>query len=401
MSKPLIFEEGRIAMKTSTPLATVVIPTYNRASSLRRALQSVVNLNLSPEQYEVVVVDNNSTDDTPKVVQAFLDRGLPFQCVVEIRLSFTQFARMPPSLLGGGMASGGLGAAAPIENLPADNAPQLAAGWFTAARHAGAEAARGRILSYIDDDVVVDGEWLTAVIDAFQGDEAVGIVGGPILPMFEVELPGWIKQYYPMSGWLSLMDRGSQLHETDHAYGPNSSVRKDVLQAVGGFPADTIGVEAEGRPGVVEKPYVGSGDVGLCSRVTQAGYKVMYAPGALVHHVIPPVRLTKEWWHSRLAGEGCYHALTQQYVNEESRATLFRRGLQSTWRAAKTAIRYAGSGMKRTGRERHEFWISYHLSRARVEFALAGRPELARQLWEVAVTGVPPEDIDELVRLLP
>jgi hypothetical protein len=48
---------------------------------------------------------------------------------------FTAIARMPPSLLGGGMASGGLGAAAPIENLPADNAPQLAAGLFTYARH--------------------------------------------------------------------------------------------------------------------------------------------------------------------------------------------------------------------------------------------------------------------------
>jgi len=344
---------------SSNPLAAVVIPTYNRASSLRRALRSVVDLNLSPELYEVVVVDNNSTDDTPQAVQDFLHSGVSVRYVKETHLS------------------------------------------FTVARHAGANAAKGRILSYIDDDVVVDKGWLSAVIDVFEGNDAVGIVGGPILPIFEAEPPNWIKQYYPMSGWLSLMDRGSEIHETNWAFGPNFSVRKDILQMVGGFPADTIGVEAEGRPGVVEKIYVGSGDVGLCAKVKKAGCKVMYVPGALVHHVIPPVRLTKKWWHSRLAGEGCFHALTQQYENEEGRGRLFRRGLRSTWKAAKTAVKFAGSAVKRSGKERHEFWISYHLSRARVEFALARWPDLARRLWDVALTGVAPEDIDQLVRLLP
>lgn len=51
---------------------------------------------------------------------------------------------MPPSLLGGGMASGGLGAAAPNRNIPADNAPQLAAGWFTLAGNIGGYIAQPR-----------------------------------------------------------------------------------------------------------------------------------------------------------------------------------------------------------------------------------------------------------------
>ena len=339
--------------------ASVIIPTYNRCRSLERALQSVAELDFPREQFEVVVVDNNSNDDTPNVAYRFRDAGITLKYVKETRLS------------------------------------------FTVARHTGADTASGTILSYIDDDVVVDSGWLAAVTDVFEGDEAVGIVGGPILPTFEVEPPDWIKQYYPMSGWLSLLDLGPKLHQTKHAYGPNFSVRKDVLQMVGRFPADTIGVESEGRPGVVEKIYVGSGDVGLCAKVEEAGYKVIYAPGALVHHVIPPVRLTKKWWHSRLAGEGCYHALTQQYENEESRARLLKRSLCSAWRAAKTAMKFAGGAVRRTGKERYEFRISYHLSRARVEFALARRPDLARRLWDIALTGVPPDDIGQLVRLLP
>ncbi len=338
---------------------SVIIPTYNRCRSLERALLSVAELDFPRGHFEVVVVDNNSNDDTPNVAYRFRDAGITLKYVKETRLS------------------------------------------FTVARHTGADAASGRVLSYIDDDVIVDSGWLTAVMDAFGGNETVGIVGGPILPTFEVEPPAWIKQYYPMSGWLSLLDRGPDLHETHDAYGPNFSVRKDILQLVGGFPADTIGVEAEGRPGVVEKIYVGSGDVGLCAKVRKAGYKVIYAPGALVHHVIPPVRLTKKWWHSRWAGEGCYRALTQQYENEESRARLLKRSLFSALRAARAAMRFAGASVRATGKERYEFRISYHLSQARVEFALAQRPDLARRLWDIALAGVAPQDIDQLARLLP
>lgn len=338
---------------------SVIIPTYNRSQSLERALRSIAGLDFPREQFEVVVVDNNSSDATPEVADKFRNVGIPLKYVKETRLS------------------------------------------FTVARHTGAEAASGKILSYIDDDVIASNGWLSGLTEVFENDDKVGVVGGPILPVFESEPPEWIKRYYPMSIWLSLFDRGSEIHEEGGACGPNLSVRKDVLERVGGFPADTIGVEAEGRPGVVEKIYVGSGDYGLCLKVKKAGYKVMYAPRALVHHVIPPVRLTKKWWRSRLAGEGCYHALTQQYEKEESPAKLVVRGLFSIFMAAKSAMRFAGCAVTKTGKERYEFWISYFLCRARVEFALARRPDLARRLWNVALTGVQPQDINQLVQLLP
>ena len=348
-----------VVSPTTPPKVSVIIPTYNRCSSLARALQSIKELNFPRECFEVVVVDNNSSDDTFDVSQQFSGEGMTLKYVKETRLS------------------------------------------FTVARHAGVEAASGKILAYIDDDVVLARGWLTAVMAVFDNDDEVGIVGGPILPIFEVEPPAWIKQFYPVSGWLSLLDLGSKTHEVDHAYGPNFSIRKDVLNLVGGFPADTVGVEAEGRSGVVEKIYVGNGDVGLCAKVRKAGYKVVYNPGALVHHVIPPVRLTKKWWCSRLAGEGCCQALTQQYENKEGRVRLIQRGLHSTWKALWTAAKFTESAIKKTGKERYEFHIRYYMSRARVEFALAYRPTLAQQLWEVALTGLAPQDIGQLIRHLP
>jgi hypothetical protein len=196
------------------------------------------------------------------------------------------------------------------------------------------------------------------------------------------------------------MDLGTALHETDHAYGPNFSVRSDVLKLAGGFPPDTIGVEAEGRRGVVEKIYIGMGDVGLCAKAREAGHTVMYAPEALVYHVIPPVRLTKKWWHSRLAGEGCCNALSRQYEQKENSLELLWRSLLSLFRAAKTALMFAIRAVTKTGKELYEFRVSYHLSRAKVEFSLARNPDLAKRLWEIALTGVQPENSGQLSRLL-
>ena len=344
--------------QVSSTRASVIIPTYNRCHSLERALQSVKELQFPRDQFEVVVVDNNSSDNTPGVSDKFRATGVPVKYVKETRLS------------------------------------------FTVARHTGAQAASGPVLCYIDDDVMVSPGWLTAIVAAFEKDEGVAIVGGPILPIFESEPPEWIQKYHPMSGWLSLLDLGTSQHEVQYAYGPNFSVRNSVLQLLGGFPADTIGVESEGRHGVVDKIYVGTGDVGLCGKVVKAGYKVMYVPEALVHHVIPPVRLTKRWWRSRLTGEGCCTALTLQYERKDRPLRLLSRSLLSLLKAAKRALGFALSALLKTGKERHEFYISYHLSRAKVEFALARNPDLAQRLWKIALTGVQPDETGRLSRLL-
>lgn len=343
----------------SSVAVSVVIPTYNRSSSLERTLDSLLRVDFPSEQFEIVVVDNNSTDATPLVARRYQTQGVRLTYVREVRLS------------------------------------------FTVARHTGAVAARGAILAYIDDDVVVDRGWLGAIADAFQKDPKAGVVGGPILPEFEQEPPNWLKTYYPMSHWLSLMDLGPSFQEAQWAQGPNMAVSKALLEQVGGFPADTIGVEAEGQSGVVEKIYVGSGDGGLCDRVRAAGYRVLYAPGALVHHVIPPIRITKKWWHSRFAGEGCFHAINRQWEQNETRAQILAHALLSCRRLLAYSVRFATSAVFRTGKERHEFWMSYYLTKVRVEAALIRRPDLARRLWEIAISGVAPDDIQDLVRLLP
>ena len=343
---------------TSSPIVSIIVPTYNRAPSLRRALDSVSKVTYPHQQFEVVIVDNNSNDNTPQVAKELEDTGLTVRYVKESRLS------------------------------------------FTVARHTGASTARGKILTYIDDDVVVEPDWLSHVVQVFQDDESVGIVGGRIVPIYEADPPKWLDINSDLVGWLSLLDLGPEVQESPVAFGPNFSVRKDVLDQVGGFPADTIGVEAEARPGVVEKIYVGNGDVGLCKKVKDAGYKVMYSP-ALVHHMIPPVRLTKQWWKSRFAGEACVHALMAQLEMVETRQQLLIKSLRSGKRGIGNLLIALKTFMNGKKWEEYQLWATYYFSRAKVEFALFRRPNLAEKLWDASMSGVPPQSLGNLRRLLP
>src|SRR3989344_7987041 len=120
--------------------ASIIIPTYNRSQNLRRALESICKLDYPWENFEIVIVDNNCTDDTPQVAESFKKRGLTIQYVREPRLS------------------------------------------FTCAREAGAKAAVAPIQNYIDDDVEVDPTWLSAIMEIFQSDPKIGIVAGHITP---------------------------------------------------------------------------------------------------------------------------------------------------------------------------------------------------------------------------
>ena len=162
------------------PAASVIIPTYNRSHSLARALRSLSELDFPRDQWEVVVVDNNSTDDTKQIAEAARSSmALNLRYVKEERLS------------------------------------------FTVARHTGAAAAEGDILLYIDDDVTVETGWMKAVIEGFQSDSKAGMVGGPIKPIFEVDPPEWVLKMDSDWNWLSVFNWGNETREVLWVPGPN------------------------------------------------------------------------------------------------------------------------------------------------------------------------------------
>ncbi|OGT07451.1 MAG: hypothetical protein A2103_04240 [Gammaproteobacteria bacterium GWF2_41_13] len=337
--------------------ASVIIATYNRSAGLARALRSLNELDYPRDQWEIIVVDSSSNDDTKHAAEAARNStGLNVKYVKEERLS------------------------------------------FTVARHTGAAAAESDILLYIDDDVTVEPGWMRAVVECFRSDPNVGMVGGPVRPIFEVQPPEWVLK---MDGiWLSLYDLGSETQEAG-AVGPNLCVRKSVLNKVGGFPADAIGVEANGTPGTIKKICIGPGDGGLCDKVRAAGFKVIYVPAAVAYHHIPPIRVTKSWWHSRLAEEGRSNAITHQQEHHFGSIKLCIKALRSLIRIGEMAVLWLIAPLRGRPAKKYIFWMSYYFSRMRNEFALARHPDLADRLWEIDLSGILPGDYKELLKHIP
>jgi glycosyltransferase involved in cell wall biosynthesis len=238
---------------------SIIIPTLNRADRLRSALTSVRAQTLPSEGYEIIVVDNGSTDDTEKV--------------------FCEFAREETGR-------------AAVRYVRED---QLGLHF---ARHAGAKIARGQFLAFMDDDATADPNWLQELLKGYSGYE-VGCVGGKILPIWEAEPPTWVRDYGPgYLGGLDLGDHALELREPA-IYGSNLAIRKSTLVQVRGFNPDSFG-----------QTWLGDGEIGLLRKVLQAGWKIMYNPKAVVWHYIPASRMTLDYLRRRSANQGASNSYT-------------------------------------------------------------------------------------------
>jgi glycosyltransferase involved in cell wall biosynthesis/predicted O-methyltransferase YrrM len=242
--------------------ASVIIPTYNRPAYLKDTTQSIQTQDFENEQYEILVVDNGPAAEAKSIVDEVNQNGLhPVQYVREPRVG--------------------------LHN----------------ARHAGAREARGEILVYVDDDVVVHPNWLTAIVSPF-ADPKVACVGGKVIPKWEVQPPNWWSQV--PDSYLSLLDLGEEskeLHWPEGAYGCNMAVRRSALYEVGGFNPDGMG----------DRQLIwfrGDGETGLHRKIYDAGYKVIYNPQAWLYHCIPASRLTPQYFHWRAFIQGISDSYT-------------------------------------------------------------------------------------------
>ncbi|HTD39433.1 MAG TPA: glycosyltransferase family 2 protein, partial [Mucilaginibacter sp.] len=220
-------------------MISIIIPTYNRSDSLKGTLESITKQSFEPNDFEVIVIDNGSTDDTKKICSTY-------EPVIK---KFTYHYDDMPGLLTG--------------------------------RHKGAELARGDILSFIDDDVELSPNWLNGIAESFDNPE-ISLATGPCLPKFEVAPPEWLTYFWsdtPYGGkictWLSLLDLGAEIVQINPNYvlGLNFSIRKSVLIELGGFHPDCI-------PSHLQQ-YQGDGETGLTMKAEKSGLIALYNPKAM------------------------------------------------------------------------------------------------------------------------
>jgi len=234
---------------------TVILCTYDRCRSLQNALESVASSKL-PEstEWEVLVVDNNSRDQTRVVVEDFSSR-YPGR----FRYLF--------------------------EPQPGKSH----------ALNAGIRDAAGSVLAFMDDDVMVDPDWLQKLTASLHSSEWAG-VGGRVLPLWSGPPPKWlsleVRHHLAPLAVFDLPQEAGQISEPP--FGTNMAFRKEVFEEYGGFRTD-LGP----RPG----SEIRSEDSEFGQRLLDGGKLLRYEPSAVVYHPVSNERLKKEyhlnWWFDK------------------------------------------------------------------------------------------------------
>jgi glucosyl-dolichyl phosphate glucuronosyltransferase len=245
----------------------VVVPTYKRSHLLRKTLTSLLQAHV-PEGLTVcvIVVDNNSPDDTAEVVRE-MQHGAPVQ---------VQYVRERKQGL-------------------------------SHARNAGIAAGAADLIGFIDDDEEVDASWYDVVAREF-ADQSVEYVGGPYLPNWVTPVPDWLPPgYHAAIGAIPPKPRalfGKELGA--NLMGGNAVVRRRVFDQVGTY-----------------APHLGRSNKGLLSeedaeffrRLEKAKIRGLYVPDLIIYHYIAPDRLTRSY-HRRWV---LWRAISQGVLDREIR----------------------------------------------------------------------------------
>lgn len=231
---------------------SIILCSYNRCENLRNVLRDLIDME-APQSvsYEVLVIDNNSTDKTRLVVEtAIKEKPSLFKYILETKQG------------------------------------------KSFALNKGIRSAQGSILAFTDDDVQVDRKWLIGITECFAGSDCVG-VGGRILPIWNSIKPHWFDEGGPYGpGGIVKLDFGEHPCELQRpVWGANMAFRRKVFDKYGLFREDL---------GPNPTNLVRGEDTEFCSRLIRGKEKIVYAPMALVFHPVEEERATKKylksWW---------------------------------------------------------------------------------------------------------
>jgi len=229
---------------------SVLICTFNRCESLKDTLDSLLNqINVDHVEYEVIVVDNHSTDDTKAVIESYLEK-------VNGRLRYLyEGKRGKPYALNHGIS-----------------------------------IARGKIIAFTDDDCIVDKDYLNKIWKTFsQYDGNISFLGGKInIEWWNCSRPDWMSDYFlPI---LARLDYGNTpfiidgKKEKRNIYGANYAFRTELFNKHGLFKPERVYTQ----------------DIEIVQRMLKSGEKGLYAPEVKVRHKVTPNRIRKKYfyhWH--------------------------------------------------------------------------------------------------------
>jgi glycosyltransferase involved in cell wall biosynthesis len=269
------------------PQISAIICTHNRDQYLGAAIDSLLNQNFAGE-YEVIVVDNASSDRTREVIEA--------------RLSHPRLHYIHESVLG-----------------------------LSVARNTGAKRALSPILAYLEDDAVASSQWLQVLHGAYQNSEKLAIAGGKVTLLWAdgIDPPRWLSS--GLAGNLGAYDLGNAIVYIDRPgltpRGLNYSVRQSFLEQIGGFDVNL---------GRVGKNLLSNEELVMTEKALALGWLVAYLPTATVAHNVAPERVRRQWFLNRGWWQGISECYREQLAGHAGVGQLPRGGekfLRGIWRS--------------------------------------------------------------------
>ncbi|MBQ3544555.1 MAG: glycosyltransferase family 2 protein [Lachnospiraceae bacterium] len=255
---------------------SIIIPTRNRARYLEKMLDSLLNQTISKEEFEVIVVDNGSTDVT---------RAVCF----DKKKYFPHFKYVYEKSKG-----------------------------LHAGRNRGFWESKSEYLLFADDDIIGFPTWIEGIMEGF-GYENVGLVGGNVIPKFETTEPEWFQEFvvykngFRIMSQLSVIWTSSQENKIINPYyvfGCNFGVKRELLEKCGGFHPD-------GMPNNLLM-YRGDGESYVSQYIRENGGRAIFVPKASVYHIMPYERTLLSYLIKRGKCDGIsemYSKLRKESIN--------------------------------------------------------------------------------------
>ena len=252
---------------------SAIVCTFNRARFLDQAVESLADQSLDRRDYEILVVDNGSKDETRRLVEEKI---------------------------------------AAIPNLRYLHEPRMG---LSIARNLGVANATGDLIAFLDDDAIACPDWLNTILECFSVlHPSPGLVCGPVAPIWSAPRPSWLKDEF-LGNW-SVLDWSPtrrQLKEDEWVAGANFALPKDVLLSCGGFD------ESLGRRG---RTLLSGEDTKLTEQIRSAGHQILFDPAMAVEHHIHANRLSKSWLYRRAFWGGVSKGILESDIVLGKRATV-------------------------------------------------------------------------------
>lgn len=235
---------------------SVIVCTFNRVKYIVECLLHLAKQTLDNDKYEVLVINNNSSDNTDPVVQDFIKKypDTNFKYFIEKNQG------------------------------------------HTFARNRGIFESNGEIVSFIDDDAFVSNDFCISILSFFEKRKDVSALGGRIIPVYEVKEPKWMSNYLlPLVAALDKGDTEMAFKGSSFPIGANMAFIKTVFEKYGIFDVE-LGRRGGGLEGGDEKE--------MFFRLKKGHEKIYYVPQISVRHIIPEFRVERSYIKGLALGVG-------------------------------------------------------------------------------------------------